>query len=81
MNPGMLFIVISLSVIAVASLVTALCLVCVRIGFRMGRMTQDKPVETPKVFNPGGEPAIDEYDAYAEALSRPEAKSTIGEDK
>ncbi len=57
------------------------CIVCVRIGFRMGRMTQDKPVETPKAFHPGGEGALDEYDAYEEALSRAGTKSTVEDSK
>lgn len=60
-----------------AMVTTALCFTCIRIGFRMGRMTQDKPVETPKTFDPGGEPVLDEDDAYEEALARPGAKSTV----
>lgn len=67
--------------LAIGLLYGVTCILCVRIGFRMGRLTQDKPIETTKSFNPGGEPALDEYDPYAEAMERGETKSTIGEDK
>lgn len=61
-------------------LMMAVVIFCIRIGFTMGRMTQDKPTGDPKQFDPGSAAALAEYDPYEDAASSPNGKSTV-EDK
>ena len=56
-----------LASVAAMAVFMAICLKCVDIGFKMGRMTQDKPAAEPKEYNPG-EPALGEDDEWDKAV-------------
>jgi hypothetical protein len=54
----------------IGAAVVALCGLSLRMGFKMGRMTVDKPTGEPKQYNPG-QPAVAEEDPWDLASQPP----------
>ncbi len=73
-----ILLVAGAAVIIVAAIIS-LCVFFLRMGFRMGRQTVDKPPDVAKQYSPG-EPVLDEPDPWDQAVEGSKKSPDIPED-